>query len=469
MCPLSTTRPPARRTGPDRVLHVEVGGSYGGSLRALENYLDRSEPGRFLHDVLLYYPTPRRDRIACLARRFAVLNSTPAPMQARPGAGGQAKRWVGRALGEGALRGLAISANSWMGLARSASLVRRLRHLITCERYDVVHVNNTFTYQGPTVAAAWLAGIPVIAHVRNPVVNNSFSRALASRIRSIAAVHGGQASALATWLPSEKIHVCYDGVSRPSADEAVSRLLRQQLLGAGTVLVGSAGRLDGQKGYENLVRAARQVAAARPDVRFAIAGEGPLHGALRKQIAEAGLGGVFYLCGYREDMGNFLNALDLFICSSHYEGLPIALLEAMLLGVPCVSTAVGVPPELRLPELASRVIAANQPEELARGILGALEGTPERVHLAELRRRAASLSDPEASARALDEAIASVCGREPVPASQPAAGAADDTDPECQPASPGLPPGLPPGRTPGPDGAAEGTAEGGTRTRGTDA
>src|SRR5712691_8846956 len=67
-------------TKPIRVLHVEVGSSYGGSLRALEVCLAHSDRSRFEHDLLLYYPTPGAERIVPLVRRLWTLyGRAPAP------------------------------------------------------------------------------------------------------------------------------------------------------------------------------------------------------------------------------------------------------------------------------------------------------------------------------------------------------------------------------------------------------
>jgi hypothetical protein len=63
-------------------------------------------------------------------------------------------------------------------IADRASFVALMRH----GKYDIVHVNNTFTYQVPTLLAAGFAGIPVIAHVRNPVADEQFTRFLARHV-----------------------------------------------------------------------------------------------------------------------------------------------------------------------------------------------------------------------------------------------------------------------------------------------
>ena len=106
-------------------------------------------------------------------------------------------------------------------------------------------------------------------------------------------------------------------------------------------IVGAAGRLSPEKGFEQLIEAARMVTAQDADAGFVLFGDGPLRAALSRQIAASNLAERFILAGFRADLGKFLPHLDLMVLSSYTEGLPVVLLEALAAGVPVVSTAVG--------------------------------------------------------------------------------------------------------------------------------
>src|SRR5262249_8930565 len=116
------------------------------------------------------------------------------------------------------------------------------------------------------------------------------------------------------------------------------------------VIVGAAGRLSPEKGFEVLIDAAAELvgteqAAESLPVGFVLFGDGPLRGNLESQIAARGLQGRFQLAGFRSDLDKFYPHFDLLALPSYTEGLPNVVLEAFAAGVPVVATAVGGTPE----------------------------------------------------------------------------------------------------------------------------
>jgi glycosyltransferase involved in cell wall biosynthesis len=105
----------------------------------------------------------------------------------------------------------------------------------------------------------------------------------------------------------------------------------------GRILLAS-GRLDPQKGFDILLDAYARIAAAHPDWRLRITGEGAERAALAAQIERLGLGAVVELAGFDDDLAAAMREADLFVLSSRFEGMPNVLLEAMSLGLGCVST-----------------------------------------------------------------------------------------------------------------------------------
>ena len=104
--------------------------------------------------------------------------------------------------------------------------------------------------------------------------------------------------------------------------------------------IGSAGRLDEQKNYGALVKAFSLIESA--NITLVIAGDGVQLSELKSEIVENKLSGKVRLIGYQEDIIKFFSNIDGFICSSLYEGLNLIVIEAMLVGVPVISTNVGV-------------------------------------------------------------------------------------------------------------------------------
>jgi glycosyltransferase involved in cell wall biosynthesis len=388
-----------------RVLHVEVGGRYGGSLRGLEVYLAHSRD--FEHDVLLYYKTPGAERLEGLARRVWTLEPGSPPRESRPVAtDARGLLPVLKRLGS---MFLVDEGRDWAGLLRDLPRARRLHRLIRSGGYDAVHANNTFTFQAPTMLAARWAGIPVVSHGRNPVRHGPYGRAVMRRTDAIVTDSDSFRKHLASWNLGVPLRTCYNCVQLSPVDASRAAALRASLVPPGGVLVGSLGRLDEQKGYEYFVDASRQVVDARPDVWFAVAGEGPSRGLLERRIAALGLAERFRLCGFSPDAGSFIAALDVFASSSLWEGLPLAVVEAMLLGKPVVATDVGGNRELIVPGRTGRLVPARDARALAAAILEAVDpAAMSGIDLQAARVAAAAVADPGANARALDAVLEQV-------------------------------------------------------------
>jgi L-malate glycosyltransferase len=398
--PAKLAGPSAPKAKPIKVLHVEVGGSYGGSLRALEVYLRYTDTSRFTHDVLFYYPTPGMEKLAGLARNVVTLYDAPPGKSDSSSERPPEKPWtrwkssvVGRELSD---------LRNWARLLLASGTVRQIFNLLRLEKYDVVHLNNTFTYQEATLLAAKRAGIPLLAHVRNPVSRGRFSRTLLRWTDSVVTVNQILERELCSWGQNTPIHTCHDGVEPPVSDAAAAAAWRASLLPSGGILVGSVGRLERQKGFHDLIRAARVVVDSQPRVHFAIAGEGPLRPSLEALIEELGLMSHFHLCGFRNDTANFLAALDLFVCSSHWEGLPLVVVEAMLLGKPVVATNVGGNSEIVIPERTGTLVPSGDPAALARAIKLAIQEKDATV-IQQGKLLVSRLVDPLISARLFDK------------------------------------------------------------------
>lgn len=111
-------------------------------------------------------------------------------------------------------------------------------------------------------------------------------------------------------------------------------------------IIGAAGRLSPEKGFDVLVEAAELVLRSNPLVGFVLFGDGPERERLQRQISAAGMKQTFILGGFRGDLDRFLPHFDLLALPSHTEGLPNVVLEAFAAGVPVAATAVGGTPEV---------------------------------------------------------------------------------------------------------------------------
>ncbi len=133
-------------------------------------------------------------------------------------------------------------------------------------------------------------------------------------------------------------------------------------------LVGTIGRLSDEKGFDLLIDAFARLVDRGLDARLVIAGEGPEQSSLQNQIDRLGMSQRIQLIGFCEDTRGFLEALDLFVLSSHREGLPNVVLEAMAVGVPVIATRVGGVPRLVTKDKNGRLIDSGSVDQIAEAI-----------------------------------------------------------------------------------------------------
>ncbi|MCP4248705.1 MAG: glycosyltransferase [bacterium] len=143
-------------------------------------------------------------------------------------------------------------------------------------------------------------------------------------------------------IDRSRLRLIWGGVD-VEALQAADPIDRQALadlgLDAGRPLLLWVGRLDPIKGLDVLVRAIALIRRTQP-VQLAIVGDGPYREELEACIAANDLGESVRLLGMRGDVASWLQAADVFVFPSRTEGLPNALLEAMAVGLPVVTTDV---------------------------------------------------------------------------------------------------------------------------------
>jgi glycosyltransferase involved in cell wall biosynthesis len=182
---------------------------------------------------------------------------------------------------------------------------------------------------------------------------------------------------VAAWfaLPPERVMTIANAVDTerfargPEFDRAAVKAALD--VGAGP-LIANVARLMPAKGQGYLLDAARIVVAARPDARFVLLGEGPLRAELEAQAATLGLTEHVRFAGFRPDVPDILAASDLFVLSSLWEGMPIALLEALAAGCAAVVTAVGGVGQVVQDGTTGLLVPPADPAALAAAILACL-------------------------------------------------------------------------------------------------
>ena len=140
-----------------------------------------------------------------------------------------------------------------------------------------------------------------------------------------------------------------------------------------TNIVATAGRLIEQKNQKILVSAMAQVHKSFPDVKCRIYGEGSLKSSLQSQINELGLQDTVTLEGNVKDIHQCLAQCGIFALTSNFEGLSNALIEAMMLGLACITTDYPGAQELIENNENGLVVPLNDSDTLAAAIIRLIE------------------------------------------------------------------------------------------------
>ena len=126
-----------------------------------------------------------------------------------------------------------------------------------------------------------------------------------------------------------------------------------------------------QKNHALLISVYQHLTRVNKNVHLLLVGEGPLRGQIETAVANAGTANV-RLVGSRQDVARLLSAMDVFLLTSHYEGLGLAGVEAQAAAVPCVFGP-GVPEEADVvPELVRRVSSRGDAVEWSQAAMEAM-------------------------------------------------------------------------------------------------
>jgi glycosyltransferase involved in cell wall biosynthesis len=261
-----------------------------------------------------------------------------------------------------ALGAKVIRFGRWNGLNPLA--VRALAAILRKEKIDLVHAHSPLAALSGRLAARWL-GIPAVVTVHLPVTQDhgilQTRRARLGRwlytgldrilnhcctARLIYVSQKVRDSCVGQGLsPASNSRVIPVGIPLAQFTPCPDRAALRMRLGAPTEPAGPVitfvGRFNEQKGLDVLFEAAKQLAAQQVDFQLWLVGDGPLRPGLESQAREPGLETRVRFWGWQEAVAPYLQASDIFVLPSRYEGMPISLLEALACGLPAVVTRVG--------------------------------------------------------------------------------------------------------------------------------
>jgi len=261
------------------------------------------------------------------------------------------------------------------------SIIRKLKTIFKREKPDVVHTH--LHAQKYAIIAAKQAKIPVKIHTVHSVADKELSRVdkiLAKRfykkqnVIPIALSPLIQDTIVKQYnIEKKNVRIILNGVNiskcKPKIDYAIQD----------TIKIIHIGRFVEAKNHKGLIEAFYLFHKNYPKSILQLIGEGELRIKIEKQVETLRLVGAVEFLGLQEEVYTYLHNADIFALTSHYEGTPMALIEAMGTGLPIVATQVGGVPDM-IKSGENGVLTSSSPEDINRGLEFFIENLEKRKY-----------------------------------------------------------------------------------------
>ena len=255
---------------------------------------------------------------------------------------------------------------------------KRMEDVMRQGRYDILHVNMLSAANITPLVAGKKAGIPhIIAHSHNSQVPPGFLRKLLhtlnqKKLPKLADTLFACSEAAGRWLfPYSRDFT----LIRNASDEQkfkyqpkIRAALRQQQGWEHALVFGHVGRFQYQKNHSFLLDVFQELHRRVPDSRLLLIGTGELLPEMKQKAETLGLKASVIFAGFQENIPDWLQAMDVALLPSHFEGLPLSAVEAQAAGLPLI-TSDAVSPEACITPLMIRLPLSESPRFWAEKIL----------------------------------------------------------------------------------------------------
>jgi glycosyltransferase involved in cell wall biosynthesis len=257
-------------------------------------------------------------------------------------------------------------------------IINTILGVVKRHRIDIIHSHE---YKSDLLAWAVsrLRRIPVMTTIhgwiRNDLKRKLYIRAgqsvLPSFDRVVAVSNQTRASILEAGVPEHKVAVIHNGIVTEHyqpGDFARGFLRRQYGVPDDAMLIGYVGRLSPEKGQADLLAAAAQLLPSRPGVWLALIGDGPDKARLQRQAETLGISGRVLFTGHIHDARPVFRDLDILALTSHTEGFPNVVMEALCMDTPVLATDVGGTREIIEDGVTGVLLPPHSPAQIAEGL-----------------------------------------------------------------------------------------------------
>ena len=241
--------------------------------------------------------------------------------------------------------------------------------------YQIVHIHkNSAANILPVVIAKKLKVKSLIVHSHNTAstrgsIFNLLHHLNKHRLANNATALLACSKPAAEWmygkglLKNRQVTLVHNGIDTEQFrfNEATCHIYRSRLDLEGKFVIGHVGRFTNQKNHTYLLDIFKEVYARNPQAVLLLVGSGELEQQIKEKSNKLGIKDAVQFLGVRQDIPQLMQAMDVFLFPSHYEGLGIVLIEAQATGLRCIASD-AVPSEAKITELLT-LLSLRQPKE----------------------------------------------------------------------------------------------------------
>ena len=239
------------------------------------------------------------------------------------------------------------------------SYIKELKKVLKENEYKIVHSHLNALSVFP-LFTAYLAKVPVrIAHSHSTTNKKEWKKNIIKNIlkpfsKVFATDYFACSEHAARWLFGNKtfeqgkvqiIHNAID-VDKFKYNEETRNKVRKELQIENKFVLGHVGRFVKQKNHDFLIDVFNEVYKENNNAVLLLVGDGPLEEQIKQKVKKLNLEDAVYFLGIRDDVNELMQAMDVFVFPSLYEGLGIVLIEAQASGLKCISST-KVPKEVK--------------------------------------------------------------------------------------------------------------------------
>lgn len=216
----------------------------------------------------------------------------------------------------------------------------KLVRIIKKNKYKIIHVHGNSSTIYLEMLAAKLSNVPIrIAHSHNSTCNHKFIHYLLKKPLNKIITNPIACSKLAgNWLYNKEYTIINNGIDIEKFiyNEKIRNEYRKKFDIENRFVIGHIGHFSYQKNHEFLLNIFKEIYKKEPSAILILIGDGKLRKEIEDQIENLKIEKNVILLGKRDDIFNIIQAMDVFLFPSRFEGLPVSLVEVQAAGIQCI-------------------------------------------------------------------------------------------------------------------------------------